>query len=122
LSYDQINGIIKVSWTTSAQIGSVYAAYYQIKLWNITQSQLIPKFQFETPHVTKDTVPAMPITIPLYDGPNPSFVPVAGNNYALKVTAVGSDTDLNSVPGQSAAFTIPWGIGYMRVGQNFKLN
>lgn len=50
-----------------------------------------------------------------------AFIPDKDARYTVKLQAIASDTDLNSPWSQSQPFSVPWGIGSMRIGYNFKI-
>lgn len=122
-TFDWNLGYITVNWSPVANQGSVYTTGYQIQLMNLTTNLAVPGKQIS---ITGGNLfappPATTCIIKLYDDPNKEFMPDPSNNYSIVVQAIGSDPDLNSRLGNSISFKIQWGVGYMRVGTNFKID
>lgn len=125
-TYDEKKlGTIAINWnkvTVSPPISflqpQVNVTGYIVELWNITQN---------IKHQSSPTLPSasLSFTFDLYklDEPivNQRFIPVDSDKYQVRIYALASDSDLNSLVGLSSKFSIPWGVGNMRVGYNFKI-
>jgi len=121
-------GIIKTRWnevyvTPPMFLSPVTCSKYIVTLYNITAQKII---QQETIvpgagvplevafHLYKDTTPVTPL--------NQRYMPNPIHLFQIKINAIATDSDLNSLTGTSDPFRIPRGIGYVRLGYNFKIN
>ncbi|GIQ60545.1 hypothetical protein Flavo103_36810 [Flavobacterium collinsii] len=119
-------GIIDISWASVHVIpvnppNPVTCFEYNISLWNTStntklkeQTLVLPaKSLAVTFDLYKDTIPVTPL--------DQRFMPNPEHLFQIKINAMATDPDLNSLTGTSDKFKIPWGIGYVRVGYNFKI-
>lgn len=111
-------GVIDVAWTDvgilPAGLTRVTRKGYKVELHNLSTSSVVSQEITANTHQFK-----------LYDDTDPEqkpFFPDPAHEYEVQVTAIATDPDLNSTPvSHSNKFHIPWGIGYMRIGYNFRI-
>lgn len=118
-------GSIETRWNAVSVVpppNAVVCTEYTVALWNITTNTMMEQQTVAasatslavTFNLYKETTPVTPVENRYM--PNPSHL------FQLKINAIATDPDLNSLIGTSNTFRIPWGIGYVRAGYNFKID
>ena len=117
-------GKINVSWGTVSPVPAGSGAATQVnntgftvELYNETTGIVAYTTTINDPNTTTCSFELYQTNAPLATRffPNPIDV------YQVRIVALASNSAMNSMAGISAGFSIPWGVGYMRVGYNFKI-
>ncbi len=116
------NGIIDVSWAEVAPepagLTKATLKAYEVTLYNATTKTIL-----ETKNINKqiDKFPTA-CTFRLYHLKDDEPAPDPANKYQIWVTAIATDADLNSEIGKCTPEALPWGVDFMQIGYNFKVN
>lgn len=121
-------GIVQAAWTACSVVPSAAAPGVTLVAYDIVFKNSRTGAVLDSVTNSGDffQAPSTAFSYQLYadasPGPQGGFAPDPTASYQVVVIARASDPDLDSRPGASALFTIPWGIGYMRIGYNFKID